>query len=89
MEHGFPVLNLYVVVHNYLKSWFLTDLLSSVPFSSLPINGPWAAFRLLKAHRPPLNPPPLAPIPSTPSTPFTPFTLFTPVTHPRSSLPYR
>ena len=36
MEHGFPVLNLYVVACNYLQSWFLMDLLSSVPFSSLP-----------------------------------------------------
>ena len=50
MEHGFPVLNLYVVACNYLQSWFFMDLLSSVPFSSLPMTGPWAAFRLLKAH---------------------------------------
>ena len=51
MEHGFPVLNLYVVARNYLTSWFLVDLLSSVPFSALPMSGPWAAFRLLKVMR--------------------------------------
>ena len=51
MEHGFPVLNLYVIARNYLTSWFLVDLLSSVPFSALPVTGPWAAFRLLKVMR--------------------------------------
>ena len=36
MEHGFPVLNLYVVARNYLTSWFLVDLLSSVPSPHYP-----------------------------------------------------
>ena len=41
------------------QTWFVIDLLSSVPFSSLPITGPWAAFRLLKATP---SPPDLRPI---------------------------